>query len=115
MQRFILSIPTFWLIYHMFTLGVSHSMFSGYTGESFAFLASIGALETFTMWRNAFYLGYGLILLAMGIQIVTKPKNSALPAFTSSVISSVVTAIIFTTFSYAIAAMLLDAYKLMVQ
>ncbi len=114
MQRWLTNIPALWLIYHIFTLGISNSLFSVYPGDSFTYLASIGLLTDFKMWRNTFYLGYGAVLLFMGIYILTRPKG-AKPPFVAGLIPSVISSLLLTTFSYAITAILMDAYRLVLQ
>lgn len=114
MVQWIPSVPAIWLIYHIFTLGISHSAFSTISGDSFTYLATIGVLADFKMWRNIFYAGYAVLFLFIGMQIITSPKGEK-PPFVSLLIRSTITSLLLTTFSYAIAAMLMDAYRLVLQ
>lgn len=77
------------------------------------------ALQEFKNIRNAFYMYYAVAMSAAGILIFLKrlrqsgSSNAHKPAKTGieHVVPVIITSLIFTTFSYAIAKLIVDIYQ----
>ncbi len=112
-----LLLPNLWLIYHIYISGYTAIGPNPVQGASFVYLAQVGLLAEFKMYRNILYAVYAtLILISIGI-IKYYPKKQEMKkdmttsqSLNSSLlpINDIIVAMLVTTFAYAIAAMLLD-------
>lgn len=115
--RWILLLPNLWLIYHIFITGYDAIGTNPMTGQAFYYLAKLGLLTEFKMYRNALYIVYVVLLLTNVLSrkfSTTKPEkrkgSSYIVSQNYSVMpmNDIVAAMLTTTFAYAIAAILLD-------
>lgn len=111
---FFYSTPIIWLIYHLFMIGfVAIDQLVG-KKSGFYLLASMGALSEFYWYRNRYYIGYLLMFGLMTVIRVMQAKSiktSGIPQQSIDLtiyIPILIPLLLLTTFSYAIAGMLID-------
>jgi len=112
---YLLYLPGLWLTLHIYRLALktgnlssSHTLWSGSTSHDL--------IEEFKVYRNLFYTGYVIIFIILGLQILlkgistlmTKKDKMVKDGFVSILMPKAILGLIFVTFSYAIAGLLID-------
>ena len=120
--RWLLYIPCLWLIYHLCSEGYTLVSTTHGQGGAFTLMAQAGLLSEFKIYRNTIYGIYAVLLMMIGLftKISTQQsetKNQLPPTIVQRTmpfqVNDIITAIIITTFAYAIAAIILDAVFLL--
>lgn len=109
---FLIYLPIFWFIYHLFSIQQKYIQHLLKSGGSFVDIGiKSGGLKEFVYYRNIFYLIYLTVAVIIGLIMLFKKKKVAYElSYFNKIIPKLILSIIVTTFSYVIASILVDLY-----
>jgi hypothetical protein len=105
----LLNAGNLWLIGKLIVLGMPY--LAGSQESGFSILTELGGLEEFRYYRNLFYLMYIAVFMIAGLSIMFRSGSSHNTKGSPSLLAHTITAMIITTFSFAIAGLILDAIR----
>jgi len=112
---FIINLPAWYFILKTIVNGINSGILNSSSTSAFIELEKTGILLEFKTYRNIFYTIYIVIFICIGLYILIQQMNHN-PVNKESTVSKIlpqlIVGLLLITFSYTIAALILDLYLL---